>query len=149
MRCKIDLINTIKISMPGILTGVISFPANYYLLTIKYRKEISSALGRPYCPTLVELLMLSIITTIFLIFCGILYILLYHKLPGEKAFTKAFTIGLIIYIISRIGDFIQDYPVSKGLFFDNALLSIPLILVLYPYLLSKLYPQNRKCLSYS
>ena len=142
-RREIDLINLIKVSVvPGALLGIISIPINYYLLGVKYREEISLAIGRSYYPSLRGLLVIATISAAFLIFCGILYVLLYHKLPGRKAFTKAFIIGLFIYVISRIGDFIVDYPISKGLFVDNALFGAPLLLLLYPYLLSRFYSKE-------
>ncbi len=144
MSTRYSLLSMVKIgAIPSVLLGAVSFPINYYLLGIKYREEISLALGKPYYPSLTGLLIISIATTIVLAFCSILYILLYHKLLGGKAFTKAFIIGLAIYVFSRIGDFLRDYPVSKGLFIDNALLSAPLLLILYPYMLSKLYSGNK------
>jgi len=142
MRYKIDLIDIVKIAVvPGALVGIISLPINYYLL-LRYREEISLALGRPYYPSLGGLLIITATTIVFLVFCGALYALFYHKLPGGRAFTKASVVGFVVYAISRIGDFIIDYPISRGLFIDSALLGIPLLLVLYPYLLSKLYSEK-------
>jgi len=143
MRHKIDLVSIVKISIiPGTLVGIVSLPVNYYLLGIKYREEISLALRRPYYPSLGGLLITTTMTITFLAFCGVIYALLYNKLPGRKPFTKAFVIGFVIYIISRIGDYVVDYPISKELFIDSALLGIPLMLVLYPYLLSRLYSEK-------
>ena len=79
---------------------------------------------------------------IVLAICGILYVLFYEKLPGKRPFWKAFIFGLAIFIMSRVGDMIVDYPISHGLVLDNALFSAPLLLFLYPYLLSKLYVQE-------
>jgi len=39
-------------SLSGIIIGILSIPLNYYLLAIKYRDEISSALGKTYAPSI-------------------------------------------------------------------------------------------------
>ena len=124
---------------PGLLVGILSFPINYYLLEIKYRQEISDALGRPYHPNMEGLIMISIFTALILAFCGVLYVFFYKKLPFRKPFWKAFIFGFIVYIISRIGDLIVDYPISHGLVLENAIWSIPLALLVWPYFTSKLY----------
>jgi len=127
-------------AIAGIIIGILSFPLNYYLLGIKYAHEIALALGRSdYTPSIEGLTVISVNTVIVLTICGILYGLFFEKLPGNKPFHKEFTLGLAVFIISRIGDMIRDYPVSHGLVLDNALFSVPLLLLLYPYMLSKLY----------
>lgn len=125
--------------IPGIIVGILSFLENYYLLAIKYRHEISSSLGKPYSPSMHGLIILSIETTVMLTICGILYALLYEKLPSKIPFWKAFPFGLVVFIASRVGDMIVDYPVSHGLVIDNALFSAFFLLFFYPYLASKLY----------
>lgn len=129
-------------AVPGIIIGVLSLPGNYYLLAIKYREEISSALGIPYFPSLQGLAMLSAATAGILTVCGILYSLSYSRLPGNLPFWKAFLFGLVVFAMSRVGDVIRDYPVSHGLVIDNAFLSAPLLLILYPYLVSQLYRKS-------
>ena len=124
---------------PGLLVGVLSLPINYYLLAIKYRQEISDALGKPYYPSVEGLVMISLFTALVFTLCGILYTLSYRKLPFKKPFWKAFIFGLIIYVMSRIGDLIYDYPVSPGLTLENALWSAPQCLLLWPYLTSRIY----------
>ena len=83
--------------------------------------------------------MIAVLTTIILATCGVLYALFYEKLPGKRPFWKAFIFGLALYIISRVGDTIIDFPISRGLVLENALFSAPFLLFLYPYLPSKLY----------
>jgi hypothetical protein len=125
--------------IPGVMVGILSFPLNYYLLAIKYRDEISNYLGKPYAPSMHGLIIISIGTTVILTICGILYVQFYEKLPSKTPFWKAFLFGLVIFVVSRLGDIIVDYPVSQGLVIDNALFSAPLLLFFYPYLVSKLY----------
>ena len=128
--------------IPGTLVGILSYSINYYLLAVKHNQELSIALGETYFPSTQGLITNSLLTVVMLTFCGVLYALLFERLPSEKHFWKAFPFGLLIFIISRIGDFFVDYPLSSGLFIDNALFSAPLLLVAYPYLLSKLYTKN-------
>lgn len=124
----------------GSILGVLSFPLNYYLLAVKYRQKISDALGKPYTPSIEGLVTISTTTTVILTICGILYVLLYAKLPGTTPFWKAFPFGLVLFVMSRVGDMIVDYPISPSLVIDNALFSAPLLLFLYPLLVSRLYP---------
>jgi len=126
-------------SISGIIMGILSFPLNYYLLAVKYRNEISEVLGIAYSPRVQGLTMIAIATAIILATCGILYVLFYRKLLGSTPFQKAFPFGLGIFILSRVGDMIVDYPMSHGLVLDNALFSAPLLLFFYPYLVSRLY----------
>ena len=126
----------------GVVISVISLPINYYLLAIKYRDELSFALKRPYHPGCKGFLLLFILTTLVFAACGVLYVVFYDKLPFENPFWKAFVFGAAIYVISRIGDFITDYPLSPGLALENALWSAPLNLILWPYLVSKLYQER-------
>lgn len=115
------------------------------MLGVKYADEIALALGKPsYAPSTEGLTLNSINTAIVLTICGILYGLSYEKLPGNKPFSKGLTLGLALYILSRIGDIIMDYPVSHGLVLDNALFSAPLFLLLYPFLLGRLSTQDTK-----
>jgi len=86
--------------------------------------------------------MLSAATAGILTVCGILYSLSYSRLPGNLPFWKAFLFGLVVFAMSRVGDVIRDYPVSHGLVIDNAFLSAPLLLILYPYLVSQLYRKS-------
>lgn len=125
---------------PGLLLGILSFPLNYYLLEIKYRQKISDALGKPYHPKL--LIINSILTALILTFCGVLYVIFNKKLPFRKPFWKAFIFGFIIYMISRIGDLIVDYPISYRLALENAIWSAPLVLLIWPYFTSKLYHEE-------
>ncbi len=129
---------------PGLLLGILSFPLNYYLLAIKYRQEISDALGKPYYPSTIGLMMNSIFSALILAFCGALYALFYKKLPFRKSFWKAFVFGFIIYMISRIGDLIVDYPISPSLTLENAIWSAPLLLLIWPYFTSKLYHEDKE-----
>ena|GEM_PF-5698787 len=73
---------------PGLLVGVLSLPINYYLLAIKYRQEISDALGKPYYPSVEGLVMISLFTALVFTLCGILYTFSYRKLPFKKPFWK-------------------------------------------------------------
>jgi len=129
---------------PGLVIGVLSFPVNYYLLAVRHRNEVSNALGKSYTPSLQGLVAISVTTAIILTICGVLYGLFYMKLPWKTPFRKAFSIGLGIFILSRVEDLIVDYPVSHGLVFENALYSAPLLLSLYPYLVGRLYHRDAK-----
>jgi len=128
---------------PGLVMGVLSFPVNYYLLAVRHRNEISNALGKSYTPSL-QGLAISVTTAIILTICGVLYGLFYMKLPLKTPFRKALSIGLGIFILSRVEDLVVDYPVSHGLVFENALYSAPLLLFLYPYLVGRLYHRDAK-----
>jgi hypothetical protein len=49
-----------------------------------------------------------------------------------------------IFVISRIEDLIVDYPILLSLVIDNALFSVPQVLFLYPYLLSRFYYEKHQ-----
>lgn len=130
-------------AIPGTIVGLLTIPGNYYLLGIRYSHEIALALGRSsYTPSTEGLIANFINTAIVLTMCGVLYGLFYEKLPGSKPFYKALTFGLAVFLLSRIGDMFRDYPVSHGLVLDNALLSMPLLLLFYPYVLGRLYTRH-------
>ena len=88
--------------------------------------------------------MISVNTVVIFTFCGVLYVLFYKKLPFRNSFWKSFVFGLIIFIISRIGDLIVDYPISLSLTLENAIWSAPLCLLIWPYFTSKLYPKEEE-----
>ena len=125
--------------VPGIFIAFLSFLVNYYLLEIKYRQELSEALGRPYHPSFYGLTLNSLATFTILSICGVLYVVLYRKLPIKRPFWKAFIFGFSIFAISRIGDLITDYPLSVGLTLENAIWSSLFLLVVWPYFTSRLY----------
>ena len=133
-------------AIPGVVVGLLTFPGNYYLLGISHAHEIALALGRSsYAPSIEGLIVNSINTAIVLTICGTLYGLFYEKLPGNNPFYKALHFGLAVFIISRIGDMIRDYPISHGLVLDNILFSTPLLLFFYSYVLGKLYTRPNEC----
>ena len=78
-------------------------------------------------------------TAVILTLFGVLFALFYQKLPGKRPFWKAFVIGFTVFVASRVGDLFVDYPLSRGLVVDSTLSSVPLLLLVYPYALSRLY----------
>jgi len=79
-------------TVPGVIIGILSFLGNYFL-AIKYRDEISGALGKPYTPSMQGLIMFSVASAIMLTICGILYTLSYNKLPVLCPSGKHFLLG--------------------------------------------------------
>ena len=134
------LFKGIKIGVSsGLIIAVISLPVNYYLLAIKYREELSTALGRSYYPSLEGFLLLFVLTVLVFTACGVLYVLFFDKFPFKSPFWNAFILGAIIFVISRFGDFITDYPLSPKLAVENAIWSVPLTLILWPFIISRFY----------
>ncbi|MDK2464786.1 MAG: hypothetical protein QI223_08455 [Candidatus Korarchaeota archaeon] len=138
-----DLVKGVRAGgFSGLILGALSVPINYYLLAVKYRGEISEALGRPYYPSLEGLFLIGTLTALIFALCGALYAVSYERLPPRSPFWKAFIFGSFVFVGSRVGDLVVDYPLSRGLVLESATWSAPMCLLVWPYFTSRLYHRN-------
>jgi hypothetical protein len=125
-------------AISGLILSIALTPLNFYVHNT-FAREISEALGTSYEYTVAFALQSALQNFALFTVAGLFYAVFYNGLPGRHAFTKALVPGTSLYFLTLTITFLIDFHVSKNLFYIINLLNIPVLLLIFPSLLSKFY----------